>query len=613
MNRYTTIFLLSIILLWFSCANQVTPSGGPKDETPPSLVRSTPLEGALKVPQDQEIKLYFSEWLDVKAAEKSLNIFPFLKKGYRLDVYGKRITISPVEPLDDSTTYHITLTNTLTDAHGVKIKIPYNLVFSTGPTINKCKVFGCIIDEKLGKKQPKVALYRHRDSIFNDSTFLSFPDYLTQTDSFGLFSFSHIKAGTYELLAFDDKDNNNRLTPQEEAYAPEKRTIHLDSTIGPLHLYTMNSDTTVHKVKKVKAINPRLIQLTWGSSYEKYDELFNHNWQIISYDSTIKNPQISDIVHIPQSTYSYVKLRDSLTTGSYALAYILEKRVDQFPDTIIGDDTIAYIKGLYNDTIRFNGTRDYDTTSATLERITPTNIAMVEPKITLVWSKPMRYTGGTVYLSDTVGGVQVGINTKREHQINTVFSVTRPLKAGTFYKGTIPITLFEDLNGNNPTLKKKPAKKDTLSDTTNREDSLIISFTTIEESDLCPSLSGCAPCFKEKTNLRWSLDHLKIRDAQFTVNDSFGCFTFKNIPAGKTLVKVFVDHNYDGKHSNGRIFPWQTPEPKYHFTNDTLVAKARWDIEGITLEDCISCKEAPLTAIVDTTGKLSKDSTEVKE
>ncbi|HRZ21429.1 MAG TPA: Ig-like domain-containing protein, partial [Bacteroidales bacterium] len=66
---------LAVVLLVWSCANPVAPTGGPKDVTPPEVVASQP-ENGLKNFRGNQIQLTFSEYVQVKNVNEQVIISP---------------------------------------------------------------------------------------------------------------------------------------------------------------------------------------------------------------------------------------------------------------------------------------------------------------------------------------------------------------------------------------------------------------------------------------------------------------------------------------------------------------------------------------------------------
>ena len=65
------IIIVSIGFLVHSCANKAQgPTGGPKDEIPPSVVKSNPLNGALNFKQ-KEVQIFFGANVSVEKPRRN--------------------------------------------------------------------------------------------------------------------------------------------------------------------------------------------------------------------------------------------------------------------------------------------------------------------------------------------------------------------------------------------------------------------------------------------------------------------------------------------------------------------------------------------------------------
>ena len=64
-----------ILIIIVSCANRGTPTGGDIDETPPSIIKSTPENYTLNF-KSKEIRVYFDEYIKFKNLQKYLIISP---------------------------------------------------------------------------------------------------------------------------------------------------------------------------------------------------------------------------------------------------------------------------------------------------------------------------------------------------------------------------------------------------------------------------------------------------------------------------------------------------------------------------------------------------------
>ena len=81
-----------------SCAQVGSPSGGPKDETPPQLVAAVPELGATEV-DDRRMVLEFDEYVKASNWRSQLLVSPPLDGAVELEVRGREVWVSWDEAL----------------------------------------------------------------------------------------------------------------------------------------------------------------------------------------------------------------------------------------------------------------------------------------------------------------------------------------------------------------------------------------------------------------------------------------------------------------------------------------------------------------------------------
>ena len=571
-----SIFLLALL---FACAHQIPPGGGPDDKTPPKVYYSIPMRGAVNVSATTAITLGFSEWIQELNPEKFVTVFPPPAGGFKVTVSGKKLVVKPKRPLADSTTYHLSLNTALTDLHGNSIGTPYELFFSTGPTIDSGRIFGCVISSEGKLSQPKVALFPSAAADSSDTVFFGLPSYLTQTDSSGLFSFDNIHRGSYDCIAFADDDNNNRLGPgREAAFAPQRRRIVLEKVFGPVSLYPVICDTTSLRLSTVKPVSGACIYGEWTGASALVAPAWDTSWHI---ETVEKKRVVTVAAYVPvvNSRRFYLKLSDTLGRAAFKLFTIVKSPLAR-PG--------ASVKG---DTIRFNGIIATDTVPPVLKSAEPTQgpSADLKPVVRLVWSKPVVANVRKWSLVDSLGD-SVGVTVAAGFSDTTLFSLAKSLVPDTKYTMKFPDSVFSDISGNVP--------KDTAG--------IRLSFRTISDRDLCYSLSGGMPCFKGGSDSvaaglrKWV--YLEVGSAKrYLSPDVNGSFRFDSIPAGHGTMELFTDLNRDGLLTKGSLSPWLAPEPFRTFP-DTVEARKMWDIEGVTLSgECVECAKKTAPQPVDST------------
>jgi uncharacterized protein (DUF2141 family) len=218
MNIKTQIkFIISAVgvaLLVYGCANRAQgPTGGPKDTTPPQVMKSVPENGALNFKKKQ-ITIDFDELISVEKATENVIISPPQVKPPDVKAYGKRVTVNFNEDLIDSTTYSVNFGSGIVDLNEKNALKDYLFAFSTGNEIDTLKISGTVINaEDLNPMSGIiVGIYPDfSDSVFTKEPFLR----IGKTDEKGHFSIDNVKKGRYKVFALGDTNRDYFFQPGE--------------------------------------------------------------------------------------------------------------------------------------------------------------------------------------------------------------------------------------------------------------------------------------------------------------------------------------------------------------------------------------------------------------
>ncbi|MGI9547288.1 MAG: Ig-like domain-containing protein [Flavobacteriaceae bacterium] len=217
-------FFLLIITASFQCARRGTPSGGPKDEDPPILLKSEPDSMTTNF-TSKKIRLYFDELVKLDDVQNQLIVSPPLK--YQPDVTPqgaarKYVEIVIKDTLLDSTTYTFNFGQSIVDNNESNPNPFLYYVFSTGDYIDSLSLKGSVKDaiDKDVDEFVSVMLYEI-DSTYSDSTvYNKLPNYITNTlDSTTVFELRNLKEGRYALLAVKDEGKNNLFDQRTDKIA----------------------------------------------------------------------------------------------------------------------------------------------------------------------------------------------------------------------------------------------------------------------------------------------------------------------------------------------------------------------------------------------------------
>ena len=230
MSRYL-LFVFALLII--GCAKRGNITGGFIDTLAPVLKESVP-ENFKTNFTGNEIKLYFDEYIKMKDVNKQLIVSPPMNTAPVVSPTNasKYISIKIKDTLQPNTTYSLNFGQSIQDNNEGNVYPQFKYVFSTGSYIDSLSISGSIQDalEIQSDNFVTVMLYEINEK-YNDSTiYKEKPRYVTNTlDSATTFKIENIKAGTYQLVALKDKNNNFIYNPGSEKIAFHKEPI----VVGP--------------------------------------------------------------------------------------------------------------------------------------------------------------------------------------------------------------------------------------------------------------------------------------------------------------------------------------------------------------------------------------------
>jgi len=246
------ILLTGSIFFMIRCARPGSPEGGDKDTVPPQVIEEKPPSGTTNFKGDK-IVIKFNEFIVLDNPMQKITFSPPLEKPPTISPVGyadKKIEIKFRSPLRSGVTYTIRFNDAVKDYHEGNVMPNYTYVFSTGPRLDSLSLRGTV-DAALDFEIPDntvVALYP--DSLHADSLLrYGKPYYFTYAAKDGTFVLEHLKAGSYRLYAFTDKNGSLNYQAGEEsvAFLPESAKIPRDREVH-LVLFTEKTPPKIHNI-----------------------------------------------------------------------------------------------------------------------------------------------------------------------------------------------------------------------------------------------------------------------------------------------------------------------------------------------------------------------------
>ncbi|MFA5815517.1 MAG: Ig-like domain-containing protein [Bacteroidales bacterium] len=242
-SRHLRLFLSLVpcaLSLLFSCAQQGSLTGGAKDEKPPEVVSSIPVNFSTRFKSDH-IEITFNEYFVLKDIAKQLVVSPPMPKKPDFKIKGKTLEINFKDSLQPDRTYAINFGDALVDLNeGNPIK-NFQFVFSTGSRIDSLQASGRVL-QALDNKPAEDILVMLYSGNADSLPLKTIPLYLSRTDKEGKFTLKNLAGGSYKIFALKDGNNNLMFDQPAEAVA------FLDSLITP----TVVAAPAIDSVKPAK-------------------------------------------------------------------------------------------------------------------------------------------------------------------------------------------------------------------------------------------------------------------------------------------------------------------------------------------------------------------------
>ena len=161
-------FVLAVLMMLFEFCARIPGSitGGPKDETPPQFVSSTPPNYSTNF-DAKRIDMVFDEYLQLKDVNNQFVSSPYMKKKPEILLYGKKVRVKLKEsllkePLLPNITYTFDFGSSITDLNEGNIATGFSYVFSTGDHIDSLTFTGRVLNAfnlKSGGKEDKATTW----------------------------------------------------------------------------------------------------------------------------------------------------------------------------------------------------------------------------------------------------------------------------------------------------------------------------------------------------------------------------------------------------------------------------------------------------------------------
>ena len=232
--KETLLYALSLVLP-VACASVGHPDGGPYDEDPPVLVRSTPGINATGV-SNGKVEILFDENIRLQNAFEKVVVSPPQMQMPEIRYNGKKVTVELFDSLVPNTTYSIDFNDAIVDNNEGNPYENFAYVFSTGDVVDTLAVSGTVLNAEDLEPVKGVVVGLHScldDSAFTKKAF----ERVSRTESRGRFTIKGIAPGKYRVYALADANQNFLFDQKSEKVA------FMETYVSPFASEAIRQDT----------------------------------------------------------------------------------------------------------------------------------------------------------------------------------------------------------------------------------------------------------------------------------------------------------------------------------------------------------------------------------
>jgi Big-like domain-containing protein len=547
------IFALLIIFL-VKCANQMAPTGGDPDLTPPTVLEIYPMAGTTNF-TDNYLEITFSEYVDRRSFKESIFISPDIDGPIEYAWSGTSVEISFEDTLKENTTYTITVGTDVADVNNRnKMSEAFNFAFSTGPEIDEGRISGKVYDVK--SDGIIIGAYKIDTEEYNPVEVK--PTYRSQVGDNGKYKFLGLAPGQYRIIALRDEFRDYLYNIEEDAFG----TLFTDVTLTKENLITNNMD---FQLTREDTTPPNIISVTMTDQYHlliEFSEFIDssklgiENFNV--YDSlSSQSFPIDQLYKGPARERSlFLTLDDSLNEeGDNYL--IVNNLIDNYSNKLLYQATGFTVNTLP------------DTTKPEIMSIKteyPDNkIDIVKPTFTINFREGIDRAAANSSLSlvDIKGRV-LPLLLEFIDDASIKVTSTKSVDSRSEFKLNIAMNKIIDLGGN-------------------RGDSVITEkILSINELDFS-GVTGKVITSQRAENIKLVLEGTGTQNRKYHADaDSINNYSFSRVVPGKYLIWCYNDADSSNNYTFGNVMPFKESE-KFAYYPDTLNLRARWPVGDVNI------------------------------
>ncbi|MEE9571859.1 MAG: hypothetical protein V3W20_02290, partial [Candidatus Neomarinimicrobiota bacterium] len=480
-----------------------------------------------------------------KSFINNIKVFPRLTTPLEYKFKGDEIIIMLPDSLDSEKTYIIYLNRNIKDEHGISLAGTVQLAYTVGDKISS----GIIEGKVYGTGEKTVHLWKINDTVI-DSVFATLPDYITDVNDNGFYSFSYLAPGNYQVLSVEKSGAGLPLNTSRTGYG-----LHWKENLNLTDNDTLSS-INMRLWKKPEKL--KLLRGEWSA--------FNWGWLVFNND-------------LPEGIIINLQLEFDDGIISDSLLYYLDpidqkNLIVQSGDSLMPNSIKVYIRSLkLNDELLLDSSEvliqiPQEPDTSYLQILKPTQNFQISPntlprdELNIIFSKPIQLS------EDSLLTLKLFKNDSIPVDVNIVQINPMQLQL-------VPLLQLEE----NEKYQLKINRESIFTDSgRGLKDSVLTINLRTTKSIGYGSVTGK---ISESAHFNLAAELFSVKNPSLSRTsfvNSESKFEFKTIPEGNYSFYFFEDIDNDMKYSFGNAY-LNIPCEIFHFYPDTFEVRANWETE----------------------------------
>ena len=244
-SSLTSVVVMFVVLA--GCASIQQPQGGPRDLTPPKVIKMVPENETVNF-SAKKVVIEFDEYFRLQNEFKEFSISPELERPPVLKTKQRSLEITFPDTLEQNTTYTMNFGNAIADVNENNVAKNLSYVFATGPELDSLSISGRVTNSLTGEPELDALAFIYpidRDTLLGKNK----PSIYITTDSSGNYSLKNLRKGTYRLYALKEKNGDKIYQQNLDEIAFLKDSVVLtDKNLDSMNLKLFKENASVMRV-----------------------------------------------------------------------------------------------------------------------------------------------------------------------------------------------------------------------------------------------------------------------------------------------------------------------------------------------------------------------------